>query len=1777
METDSSNSRDSVNSIPRPEFEALSAIDSPQPVLLLQGDSHDTEPSMPHKRQKYVVSAPPGSAAGSSNSSNSSPSSALGPSLTMKLTKVPSQPHLQVQADPKPLGSSTPKEVKTPKVPKEMVALQKSQMESEVLSHFVADGSKVKRRKSRFATNQLMKEAQEAEEVSSRKSSSSSRGRSKGKKNQFKTRSKSIPNPSWDGEDTDWAEGQRLAKKARQMRGLSMANDCGERQLGLDGEDSNSNSTVELTRSSHRSRSKSHSLSNSCSNEEQRPAKRANLRTENAEFAKKQRAFLDSIISDPESEQNPQTVNEVDSDWINASAGGEQDSDLSTFLEFNNSNTEKEPEPEDIVYDRLMHIYKTPPRKGWDPFCWKCRVAGDLQACSKCVRSFHSYCVRPATTKFDSHWKCPECLLLEPGPKRMRRNEVSADQLSQLLFFSLERMKLLRGLPKLRAPEDVLPETYKKFFVHTVSFETLTECIRNNVFDSADAFMSEVKWMHHNALILDSGDIKVETPAKQLLKVCREETMEIDTCPECYLNANSSDEWFVKVCRHPHLLLWAKLKGFPYWPAKAMGLTDKGMVNVRFFGKHDRAHVHVKDCFLYSAQNPNIQTSRRMARELVDCIAEVEVHIEHIKRKSGSFCYAPYRTPYDPVVEQQQVEDMMPGVYAAVDRTMEPANKTPLQFLIRKTAGDKLSIVKKTKATESGNESDQSVSPAKKLPPPPPPRPLPQLQGLEEAPASSSEHVKQKSNNYEVIPRSAESLTDSRCKVLLKRKNLAAKTTPPTAAGSMESPEVVGKRRKHSLSDTSGTSESSRREKHTHARKQQAEQEQARAQEQQASNRANEQEEKKDESSLLSGSEMHLQFSDSQNDTAPDPLGWVDIVRRRQGVTITKIPREQQQQQQQQQGASSTSGAASPEAAKPAPKQPPERAEAKGMKRSEVERQQEQLIKKVIPFVEVEVKAEVISEPEPEEEAPKPQESAKKSPKPAKEKHKPPAEKPQNQKAQKEPKEKVNPPQEPRITVPVPTPPPEPVEAQPAAAVAELVTIKEEILSEEEVEAETEPEIETHIDRRCLLLPQAMPPPPSQPLAVRVEAAQPMREETPTVRYVGDTSIQKISHKQAAAKAMDAPSKRRGVPYGPLPLSGQPSTSPAHSPGPLPVVKPPGVSGVYVVSKPPTPAPPNLRQKSDRNMNSTQPVPPMPPSLGGLPSTSPTTSSLLRSNMVVIPVEQANGCSLNSPMTIPVPPLRAVSKSTLQNSTFLPSIPIPPGPGLSSTSVSGVSMPPPLAGLSMPQMGTSTSQATSMPPTMEPGGLLANALNGLPNETLVSESRQTDSFQALNEILIRSGPPKLVPRPCGPLQSDGSQIYPSHAGPVSQRLKDNAYKITDYFISVIEDTLTDLGAGDQSLLQARITSLTLENERLRQECSRKISDMKRCNDQIVKELHKTLDQEHKRVICEMRQQSTLERNHAVDETKKKQWCANCMREAQLYCCWNTSYCDYPCQQMHWQRHSTTCGQAAALGLGETIDLTPPPVSEPTRSRPKPTIASPMATAIASPMATAMPVATPVPAPVPTPAPTPAPSNAIPTPQLHRTVTSAIPMPTASGSGSGGSLAGPAPKKWQNMSLSTHPASQESLLRQSGPLLAGLPSSTYVRPVVSATQPSSTSVSNVVNTTSLITPAPTSSAPHIATIIAAGPRNTINTYNYGSRLPTPQPMPMQHYNIPVPISLPNNIPYTVMAEQPPKPKSSGRRGQNRNRNGNSSSSSNTNNGNSTMGMRHNQVNQMQFQQ
>jgi len=123
----------------------------------------------------------------------------------------------------------------------------------------------------------------------------------------------------------------------------------------------------------------------------------------------------------------------------------------------------------------------------------------------------------------------------------------------------------------------------------------------------------------------------------------------------------------------------------------------------------------------------------------------------------------------------------------------------------------------------------------------------------------------------------------------------------------------------------------------------------------------------------------------------------------------------------------------------------------------------------------------------------------------------------------------------------------------------------------------------------------------------------------------------------------------------------------------------------------------------------------------------------------------------------------------------------------------------------------------------------------------------------------------------------------------------------------LEDLLREMSA--QGSPQATIKGLQLELEKMSWRHQQEMAEMKQNVDIMMKEMKSNIEKENQRTIEQYKKQSELEKQKAITETKKKQWCANCTKEAIFYCCWNTSYCDYPCQQAHWPSHLATCTQA----------------------------------------------------------------------------------------------------------------------------------------------------------------------------------------------------------------------------------------------------------------------------
>merc|ERR1711892_1343446 len=167
------------------------------------------------------------------------------------------------------------------------------------------------------------------------------------------------------------------------------------------------------------------------------------------------------------------------------------------------------------------------------------------------------------------------------------------------------------------------------------------------------------------------------------------------------------------------------------------------------------------------------------------------------------------------------------------------------------------------------------------------------------------------------------------------------------------------------------------------------------------------------------------------------------------------------------------------------------------------------------------------------------------------------------------------------------------------------------------------------------------------------------------------------------------------------------------------------------------------------------------------------------------------------------------------------------------------------------------------------------------------------------------GMPGLQPRPSGPLMRPN---LPLSTGPISDQLRLVASGLADYMRIGLEDLLRELSS--QGSPEATIKGLQLELEKMQWRHNQEVAEMKQNVDMMLKEMKGNIEKENQRTIEQFKKQADIEKQKAIAETKKKQWCANCTKEAIFYCCWNTSYCDYPCQQAHWPSHMSTCSQAS---------------------------------------------------------------------------------------------------------------------------------------------------------------------------------------------------------------------------------------------------------------------------
>ena len=161
-----------------------------------------------------------------------------------------------------------------------------------------------------------------------------------------------------------------------------------------------------------------------------------------------------------------------------------------------------------------------------------------------------------------------------------------------------------------------------------------------------------------------------------------------------------------------------------------------------------------------------------------------------------------------------------------------------------------------------------------------------------------------------------------------------------------------------------------------------------------------------------------------------------------------------------------------------------------------------------------------------------------------------------------------------------------------------------------------------------------------------------------------------------------------------------------------------------------------------------------------------------------------------------------------------------------------------------------------------------------------------------------------------PVSSPGAAGAGAGGSSVTEQLSSISSSLADYMRLGLEELLRELSA--QGSPEATIKGLQLEMEKMQWRHQQELAEVKHNADLVLMEMRQSMEVEKQRGLMDTRKQAEIDKQRAIVDTKKKQWCAMCGKEAIFYCCWNTSYCDYPCQQAHWPSHMSSCAQGLSL-------------------------------------------------------------------------------------------------------------------------------------------------------------------------------------------------------------------------------------------------------------------------
>ncbi|KAJ7999026.1 hypothetical protein DPEC_G00211120 [Dallia pectoralis] len=1067
-----------------------------------------------------------------------------------------------------------------------------------------------------------------------------------------------------------------------------------------------------------------------------------------------------------------------------------------------------------------------------DFYCWLCHREGQVLCCELCPRVYHAKCLKlPAEPEGD--WFCPECEkitvaeCIETQSKAMTM--LTLEQLSYLLKFALQKMKQPGDQPRssCHSPHAAAPQRkafnwtepfqkpvsleqhpdYAEYIFHAMDLCTLEKNTKKKMYGCTEAFLADVKWILHNCIIYNGGNHKLTATAKVIVKICEHEMNEIEVCPECYLSAcQKRDNWFCEPCSNPHPLVWAKLKGFPFWPAKALRDKD-GQVDARFFGQHDRAWVPLNNCYLMSKEIPfSVKKTKSIFNSAMQ---EMEVYVENMKKKFGVFNYAPFRTPYTPDNQYQMLLDPANPSSGSV----RPEKQEKVKFNFDMTASPKMPLARGMLSGGGGRGmggiaggTGRRIS----------------LTDMPRSPMSTNSSAHTGSDGEQDNPDKGQTRAPA-SHFSAEEESMDCTASPASSRPGPASAAKDGPKPAQSLVP-------------------------------------------KQEKAAPTGSILNLNLDRSKAE--------MDLKELSKTV------------QQQQQGA------------------PPVLPSPKKQIRSRFQLNLDKTIKSCKAQLGIdEISEDAYKEVEHSDSEDSDKSDSSDSEYASDEEHKPKEDEPvvapdsrENDPSRRGSKDPVPPSQNQEGKLEVP------VTAATIADVGAATTTLPEISKEKRGG-----------DSDKVLPEKAKAAPASPVLREKPQVKQETRQPPPVDDSDSERELvidlgedqggrnrkrsRKDSHanKNPPANKTEgkAPSSAATVPLNTTALSLTPCLKDASQ---SPLAIPLNMVSFTTSAAPALPiatsstAPVTATSSTAAGVKKQRPLLPREtvPAVQRAVVWSPTNkfqTSSQKWHMQKVQRQQQN----QQPST---PPLQAASPGQPQPQS------LPQLPASSSTSPPSPSSPRHPSQSTRYQTRQSVKAVTGKDPQLST------------STTAVTLVTSTPASVALIAATGVGTSPSIFPSTAGDVQ------IPTASADVAADIAKYTSKIMDTIKGTMSEIYNDLSKSTSGNTIAEIRRLRIEIEKLQWLHQQELSEMKHNLELTMAEMRQSLEQERERLVAEVRKQMEVEKQQAVDETKKKQWCANCRKEAIFYCCWNTSYCDYPCQQAHWPEHMKSCTQSATASQQE---------------------------------------------------------------------------------------------------------------------------------------------------------------------------------------------------------------------------------------------------------------------